>query len=185
MVVQQLAPAGIKLAADWVRNRPVEAEPPQTPEGAAHLPDGCPCCQLHADMAEARALLEGMALKAGPDGAVPGHIAATVVLVDQRLRLADDKLSVIGSERPDLAGDTDRLRKRVAAARSGLPARAAVDRWSAERARVEVEGCWRESVDLADAYFAPRPLTERDKVLEWVRSLSPEERRQLLEAAGR
>jgi hypothetical protein len=172
-LIQAAGPAAIQFCADWIRNRP-----PGTQGGGepGHDEDGCPGCQLHADLAESERLLAAMVAKAD-QGRVPSHIAATIDLVEQRLRLSMDRIAVIAVERPDLADRAQALRESVQQAHAALPARGAIDLQAAQVTHVAVERCWRQAIDLVGAYFEPRPLSQRDKVLEWVASLPEAERR--------
>lgn len=176
-LLQNAGPVAIAYVADWVRNRPVGGG--ESPEG--HVPDGCPACQAHGRLGDAERHLAGIVIKADPaTGAVPGHVAATVRLADQSMRLSLGSLDVIAAERPDLADRTEDLRTRVEAARAALPERGSVDLQAARAAHAEVEGCWRDALDLADLYWAPRPPAALDRLRDVVLELPPADRERLI-----
>lgn len=176
-LLQNVGPVAIQAAAEAVRRLPV-ATPETAPEG--HPPDGCPMCQAHDEVATARALLEAMTITADQQGRVPRHMASTVLLVEQHLRLAQDKLPPIAEARPDLAGRTQDLRTHLEAARLALPDRQAMDLYGARTSLAAVESCWRESVALADVYFGPRPVTPLDDVREVLLELPPADRERFI-----
>lgn len=176
-LVQNVGPMAVQYLAQAVRNRSVGGG--DSGEGSA--PDGCPACDPERNLGDAERKLAGIVLQADPaTGRVPGHVAATVMLAEQSMRLSLARLDEIATERPDLAGATEDLRAKVEAARAALPDRGAVDLASARTAHAEVEGCWREAHDLAVAYWAPRQQPALDRVAEVVRSLPEPERERFI-----
>jgi hypothetical protein len=176
-LLQNVGPLAIQYVAQAVRERPVGGGD----SGEGQGPDGCPACDPERNLGDAERKLAGIVLQADPaTGRVPGHVAATVLLAEQSMRLSLARLDEIAAERPDLAGRTDDLRSRVETARSALPERGEVDLASARTAHAEVEECWREAHDLAVAYWAPRPPSSLDRVAEVVRGLPEADRERFI-----
>jgi hypothetical protein len=176
-LVENVGPLAIQAAAQAVRNMPVRT-PESPPEG--DQPEGCPMCQVHADLAESERLLAGMMLTADAQGRIPRHMASTILLVDQHLRLAQDKLDAVASARPDLGIRTQDLRTCLETTRAALPAREAIDLPTARSAHTAVETCWRNSVSLADLYFGPRPASPLDQVRQVLLELPQADRERFI-----
>lgn len=177
-LLQNVGPVALQFVSEAVRNRPVGD--PETAPRPDHAPDGCPMCQVHADLAESERLFAAMTVTADAAGKVPGHMAATVALVEQHLRLASGKLEAIGAARPELAERAQELRTQLDQARAALPERGDINLATATANRQSLEACWLASVRLSDAYFAPPPPTALDTVRQVVQGLPADERRRFI-----
>jgi hypothetical protein len=160
-LVNNVGPLAISFAAQAVRGLPVSSPEP-APD--AHQPDGCPACQLHDEVALAKALVEAMIVSADVQGRVPRETAGTVMLVEQHLRIAEDRLVPVAAARPDLAGRTQVLGTRLADARTSLPPRETVDVNSARTMQRALDACWQETVVIARLYWTAPPPAALDEV---------------------
>lgn len=176
----QAGQACIAWLAQEVREAPVGGA--ETGEGTATAPPppGCPACQAHRELAEARSLLEGMALEADQQGRVPGHVASTLRLVETCLEVAEVRVGEIAQRRPELAARCEEARASIQAARTAVPARQDLDRTSAEHAAIAAAAAWRSGYALVAAYFAPLPADDPE-LRELVSGMTSEQRRQLMD----
>lgn len=170
VIVEQGSTALISWVAQWIRERPGRRGGAHPAEGepAAHGEAGCPACKPHRELAEARGLAETMVDKADYDGSVPPHIASTVLVVRENLVAADHWAAIVAGARPDLAGQCQDLRTRIAEEMAALPDRSALDRAAAVRLHGAMTACWRQARDLADDYWRPGPDPE---LRQWVNDL--------------
>ncbi|MGH7611781.1 MAG: hypothetical protein ACREN4_07155 [Candidatus Dormibacteria bacterium] len=128
-------------------------EPSLVTAPAAHPEDGCPACDLHASLADARGLMDGLAASAAADGTLPHPQSGTLPLVEVTLRQAARQTQVIASARPDLAEDARALEGRIRGVAATVPVGGEARAGDARRLAEEVGGCWQESYRLITAYW--------------------------------
>lgn len=133
-----------------------------------HLEDGCPACDLHAQLADARGLMDGLAAAATPDGTLPHPQSGTLPLVEVTLRQAARQTQVIAHARPDLAPEAKALEQRIREVAASVPVGGQARAEDARRLASEVGGCWEESYRLATAYWTrPQPTRPPDAFRSW------------------
>lgn len=128
--------------------------------------EGCPVCALHRELAEAKGLTEGMAMRASSYGGVPPRLGGTLLLVRQNLLEAAQKLARVRAEAPQLARQCDTLTSRLASAEARLPTeRGGVD--ECRRAHQAMQEAWQAAYNLSCDYFGVPHRQEQDRLQEW------------------
>lgn len=171
----------IAIRDGGLRGRESQSPPP------AHQEDGCPACQLHRELAEARGLMQGLENQTPADGMAPGHVRSTIALAATCLRSADGHLKNIVATRPDLLPDAQVLRTQLQEATDRLPEREHATADQVAAAATAVDQCWATGYAITTAYFGPRPQVALpapepgdDELREWYAKatrdgLTPEE----------
>ncbi|MGH7639489.1 MAG: hypothetical protein ACREN7_00155 [Candidatus Dormibacteria bacterium] len=132
-----------------------------------HPEDGCPACDLHAKLADARGLMDGLTASAAPDGSLPHPQSGTLPLVEVTLRQAARQTQVIATARPDLAPQAKELEGRIREAAASVPVGGAARADDARKLASEVGACWEESYRLATAYWTPQPAEQPNAFRAW------------------
>ena len=137
-----------------------------------HAEDGCPACDLHAQMADVRGLADGLAASAQPDGSLPSPNSGTVPLIRTTLRQASQQADTLAQNRPDLRPQAEQLRAGIRDASQVIPPGRTA---TAEEARLlseKVNDCWRQAYGLATAYWTPP--AQSNVVRQWLQDTKRE-----------
>lgn len=135
-------------------------------QATAHADDGCPACDLHAQMADVRGLTDGLVDSANPDGSLPSPNSGTVPLIRTTLRQASQQADTLAQNRPDLRPQVEQLRGSIRDASQVIPPGSTATAEEAKVLQGKVNDCWRQSYGLATAYWTPP--AKSNVIREWL-----------------
>ena len=117
--------------------------------------DGCPACELHAEMADVRGLADGLAASAEADGTIPSPQAGTIPLIRATLDQASRQADTLVAARPDLREQAGQLQSQIKTAKAVIPAGQTVTASGAAQLAGEVNDAWQQAYGLTVAYWTP------------------------------